>query len=152
MFMEIRFDNKTALVTGSTLGIGYATALELARSGAAVTINGRSQSSVDQALTSLRREAPDAAIDGVAADLATAQGCEALLAHLPAVDILVNNMGVYATQDFFEIADEEWDRFFQTNVMSGIRLARAYTPGMVDKGWGGSCLCRLNQASIFRRK
>lgn len=134
--MNITFDNKTALVTGSTLGIGYATALELARSGAAVTINGRSRSSVDQALASLRSEVPEASIDGFAADLATAEGCDALLSYLPAVDILVNNMGVYGTQDFFDIDDQEWDRFFQTNVMSGIRLARAYTPGMVEKGWG----------------
>lgn len=134
--MNITFYDKTALVTGSTVGIGYATALELARSGAQVTLNGRSRASVDKALASLRAEVPDARVDGVAADLATAEGCETLLAHLPSVDILVNNMGIYGTQDFFEIDDAEWERFFQTNVMSGIRLARAYTPAMVDKGWG----------------
>lgn len=134
--MRIDLTSKTALVTGSTLGIGLATAKALAGSGAAVIVNGRTQQAVDQAVAAVRAAAPGAAVQGFAADLGTAEGCAALVAAHPAVDVLVNNLGIYAPQDFFEAPDEVWQRHFDVNVMSGVRLARAYMPGMVARGWG----------------
>ena len=134
--MHIDLTSKTALVTGSTLGIGLATAKALAGSGAAVIVNGRTQQAVDQAVAAVRAAAPSATVQGFAADLGTAEGCAALVAAHPAVDVLVNNLGIYAPQDFFEAPDEVWQRHFDVNVMSGVRLARAYMPGMVARGWG----------------
>lgn len=134
--MLIDLTNKTAIVTGSTSGIGFAIAQGLAASGATVIINGRKQASVDAALKRLEELLPDARIRGVAADLSTQEGLEQLQAAEPKADILVNNLGIYEQKDFFEISDETWQTFFDVNVMSGVRVARAYVPAMVDQGWG----------------
>jgi NAD(P)-dependent dehydrogenase (short-subunit alcohol dehydrogenase family) len=134
--MKIDLGGKTAIVTGSTAGIGFAIAKGLADAGATVVVNGRTQAAVDKAIASLRKSVPGASVRGVAADLGTAKGCEALVAAEPAADILVNNVGIFNPQDFFEVPDSEWLRFFEVNVMSGVRLSRAYAPGMVKKGWG----------------
>lgn len=134
--MKIDLSGKIAVVSGSTLGIGFAIASGLAECGASVVINGRKQRRVDEAVAALKRDFPDAEVRGVAADLGTAQGCMALIEAEPAADILVNNLGIYEMQDFFEISDEEWTRFFEVNVLSGVRLSRGYLPGMLEKNWG----------------
>ncbi|TAL24089.1 MAG: SDR family oxidoreductase [Aquabacterium sp.] len=134
--MKIDLSGKTALVTGSTAGIGYAIAKGLAESGAEVVLNGRKPAAVDEAVARLKAQVPAAKLRGIAADVGNAEGCTALVAALPAVDILVNNVGIYGPQDFFETPDETWERFFQVNVMSGVRLSRAYLGGMAKKGWG----------------
>lgn len=134
--MKIDLSGKTAVVSGSTLGIGFAIARGLAECGAAVVINGRNQPGVDDAVATLKKDFPDAEVRGVAADLGTAEGCAALVKAEPTADILVNNLGIYQLQDFFEIPDEEWTRFFEVNVLSGVRLSRAYLPGMLEKNWG----------------
>ncbi|GAA4016006.1 SDR family oxidoreductase [Actimicrobium antarcticum] len=134
--MHIDLTHKIALVSGSTTGIGFAIAEGLAESGATVILNGRTQAAVDHAIATLIARFPAASVRGVAADLGTAAGCEALFAAEPQVDILVNNLGIYGTQDFFEIPDAQWSNFFEVNVMSGVRLSRAYAPAMVQQGWG----------------
>ena len=134
--MNIDLSDKTALVTGSTLGIGLAIAIGLARTGATVVVNGRKQDAVDRAIETIGKEVPGAKLKGVAADLGTADGVAAMTAALPAVDVLVNNVGIFNPQPFFEVPDEEWTRFFEINVMSGVRLSRAYAPGMKERGWG----------------
>ncbi|WP_313165491.1 SDR family NAD(P)-dependent oxidoreductase [Massilia oculi] len=134
--MHIDLTGKTAIVTGSTRGIGYAIAEGLARTGASVVLTGRKQEQVDGALAQLRAAVPAAQVRGVAADLGTAQGVAALKAAEPHADILVNNVGIFNPQPFAEIPDEEWTRFFEINVMSGVRASRAYLPGMQEKDWG----------------
>lgn len=134
--MHIDLTGKTAIVTGSTRGIGYAIAEGLARTGAAVVLTGRQQDQVDKALAQLRAAVPGAQVRGVAADLGTAQGVATLKAAEPQADILVNNVGIFNPQPFAEIPDEEWTRFFEINVMSGVRASRAYLPGMQEKDWG----------------
>ena len=134
--MKIDLSGKTAIVTGSTAGIGYAIAKGLAETGASVVINGRSQAAVEQAVARLMAEVASASVTGVAADVGSVDGCAALIAKVPEADILVNNVGIYGLQDFFETDDEEWTRFFETNVMSGVRLSRAYLPAMAARGWG----------------
>ena len=131
--MQIDLTGKTAIVTGSTGGIGFATARGLAAAGADVVVNGRTQAAVDRAVGEL---ASFGKVRGIAADLATAAGCDALAAAVPACDVLINNMGIFEQKDFFDIPDADWSRFFDTNVMSGVRLARAYLPGMAERGWG----------------
>jgi NAD(P)-dependent dehydrogenase (short-subunit alcohol dehydrogenase family) len=128
--MRIDLSGKTALVTGSTSGIGRAIAKNLAGSGADVVINGRTQDQVDAAVSKL------GGVRGIAADVSTAAGCNALVAKLPKVDILINNAGIFQLKDFFEIPDADWTRFFEMNVMSGVRLSRAYLQGMIDRNWG----------------
>jgi NAD(P)-dependent dehydrogenase (short-subunit alcohol dehydrogenase family) len=135
-FMKIDLSGKTALVTGSTSGIGHAIAKGLAAAGAGVVVNGRTQAKVDAAVAALARAVPDSKVKGVAADVATAAGCKALVAALPDVDILVNNAGIFEPKDFFDIPDEDWTRFFEVNVMSGVRLSRAYLQGMLKRNWG----------------
>ncbi|MFC5066512.1 SDR family NAD(P)-dependent oxidoreductase [Flaviflagellibacter deserti] len=134
--MKIDLTGKTAVVTGSTLGIGFAIAKGLAEAGATVVVNGRKQDAVDKAIELLKQAVPGANVRGVAADLATAEGCAVLAKAEPSADILVNNLGIFAQQDFFDVPDEEWTRFFDVNVLSGVRVSRAYVPGMVDRKWG----------------
>ena len=134
--MQINLDGKTALVTGSSAGIGLAIAIGLARAGARVIVNGRSQDRVTAAVARVRAAAPDARVEGVAADVSTATGCDALIAAVPEADILVNNAGIYEPKPFFEIEDADWTRFFETNVMSGVRLSRHYLAGMLAANWG----------------
>jgi NAD(P)-dependent dehydrogenase (short-subunit alcohol dehydrogenase family) len=134
--MKIDLSGKTAVVSGSTGGIGFAIAKGLAEAGAAVVLNGRTPAAVDSAVARLREAAPAAVVAGVAADLGTAEGCAALVAAEPRADILVNNVGIFGPQDFFEVSDETWERFLTVNVMSGVRLSRAYIPQMQERGWG----------------
>jgi NAD(P)-dependent dehydrogenase (short-subunit alcohol dehydrogenase family) len=134
--MDLGLRGRRALVTGSTAGIGFATAQLLAREGAEVTLNGRTEPRVRAAVELLRRELPGTDVHGVAADLSTTEGCTALLAALPDVDILVNNLGIFEPKPFDQITDAEWLRFFETNVLSGIRLARHYVGRMRVRDWG----------------
>jgi NAD(P)-dependent dehydrogenase (short-subunit alcohol dehydrogenase family) len=134
--MKIDLSDKTAIVTGSTGGIGFAIARGLADCGARVVVNGRKQGVVNKALTGLRTAVPMAEIRGVIADLSAANGCDVLVKAEPTCDILVNNVGVYGPQDFFDIPDSEWTRFFEVNVMSGVRLSRAYMRAMLERNWG----------------
>ncbi|UHQ24420.1 SDR family oxidoreductase [Lysobacter sp. 5GHs7-4] len=126
----------TAVVTGSTAGIGYAIAEELARAGAQVVVNGRSQARVDAALDSLRAAVPHAQLRGVAADLASAQGAADFIAAVPQTDILINNLGIFVPTDFADIGDDEWQRLWDANVMSGVRLSRHYFGGMLERDRG----------------
>ena len=134
--MKIDLSGKTAIVTGSTSGIGLAIARGLAACGATVVVNGRNRTAVDKAMTEIRVGTPEAEVRGIVADLSTAAGCASLVAAEPACDILVNNVGVYGPQDFFDIPDSEWTRYFELNVMSGVRLSRAYMPAMLQHNWG----------------
>jgi len=134
--MELGLAGRSALITGSTAGIGYAIARGLAAEGAGVVITGRTQQRVDHALARLKKDAPGAAADGVAADCATAEGARAVFARVPDVDILVNNLGIYERKGFFEIPDADWLRVFEVNVLSGVRFARHYAPAMAKRGWG----------------
>jgi len=134
--MKIELAGRTALVTASTAGIGLAIAQGLAAAGARVILNGRSTDSVERTRQRLLATVPGAEVIGVAADLSDAAGVDTLLAGLPKVDILVNNAGVFGPEDFFETEDATWERYWQTNVMSGVRLSRALLPAMVDAGWG----------------
>jgi NAD(P)-dependent dehydrogenase (short-subunit alcohol dehydrogenase family) len=134
--MDLQLNGKSALVTGSTAGIGYAIADGLAREGALVILNGRSADRLARAVESIREKHPDCQVDGFLGDLSTAEACKELTARFPAVDILVNNLGIFNPQPFEEISDDEWQRFFEVNVMSGVRLSRAYLPLMKQKNWG----------------
>jgi NAD(P)-dependent dehydrogenase (short-subunit alcohol dehydrogenase family) len=134
--MKIDLSNKTALVTGSTAGIGYAIAKGLAGAGAKVVINGRKDATVAKAAEQLGIEVGAGHVRGVAADVSTAEGCTNLAVAAGAVDILVNNAGIFEPKDFFEIPDAEWTRFFEVNVMSGVRLSRALMPAMLKNDWG----------------
>lgn len=129
--MDLGLKGKRALVTGSTAGIGLAIAKALAAEGATVWINGRTQDRVDAALRQMQGE-----VHGVAADLSTAEGTPALFAAVPHIDILVNNLGIFETKPFLEIKDDEWLRFLQANVLSGVRVTRHYLPGMLERSWG----------------
>jgi NAD(P)-dependent dehydrogenase (short-subunit alcohol dehydrogenase family) len=134
--MNLELDGKRALVTGSTAGIGYAIAEALAREGADVIVNGRTEERVEQAIRLIRTSHPQAKVEGLAADLGTADGVRAAVKRLPDVDILVNNLGIFEPKPFEEIPDEDWFRLFEVNVMSGVRLCRAYLPGMNTRNWG----------------
>ena len=134
--MDMQLTGKKAVVTGSTAGIGFATALGLAREGASVVVNGRTTARVDSAVRRIRQALPSADVTGVAADLATAEGCAQMIAQVPFVDILVNNMGIFEPKPFEQIPDEDWMRFFEANVMSGVRLSRHYLPQMQGRNWG----------------
>ncbi len=134
--MKIDLTGKVALVTASTGGIGLAIARGLAESGAEVIINGRSQESVNQGIQQLQQAVPGVEVRATIADLSTPEGVESVLKTAASVDILVNNAGIYGPSDFNATDDATWDKYWQTNVMSGVRLARALLPGMVKKGWG----------------
>jgi NAD(P)-dependent dehydrogenase (short-subunit alcohol dehydrogenase family) len=134
--MDLELRGRRALVTGSTAGIGYATALALAAEGAAVMVNGRTETRVATAIRTIRDAVPGAHVGGVAADLGTAEGCEMLTSEVPGADVLINNVGIFDPKPFEEIPDAEWLRFFETNVLSGVRLSRFYLPGMRARNWG----------------
>jgi NAD(P)-dependent dehydrogenase (short-subunit alcohol dehydrogenase family) len=133
--MDLKLKDKTALISGSTAGIGYAIAAALAREGATVIVNGRSQSAVDAAMGKLKPEA-SAAVLGFAGDLGTAAAADAVARQFPNVEILINNLGIFEAKQFEEIPDADWLRFFEVNVLSGVRLARLYLPGMKRANWG----------------
>ena len=134
--MDLKLAGKTALVTGSTAGIGFAIAKSLANEGAHVYVNGRMQERVDAAMQAIRSHAATASVDGIAADFSDSAGAEAVIAKLPAVDVLVNNVGIFEPKPFAEIPDADWYRLFEINVMSGVRLARHYLAGMLKRKWG----------------
>jgi NAD(P)-dependent dehydrogenase (short-subunit alcohol dehydrogenase family) len=134
--MKIDLTGKTAVVTGSTSGIGHAIAKGLAGAGADVVINGRTLDKVDQAVAAIRKAVFGSKVRGVAADVSTADGCDTLVTAFPDIDILINNAGIFEPKPFFDIPDEDWGRFFDVNVMSGIRLSRAYLPAMLSRNWG----------------
>lgn len=134
--MDIDLNGRTALVSGSTKGIGRAIAAELGRAGAAVVVNGRDAGGVEATVRELAREISGTAFRGVAADLASEDGAAHLFAEVPDVDILVNNLGVFEPRPVLDIDDAEWRRYFEVNVLSGVRLTRHYLPGMMDRGWG----------------
>jgi len=133
--MDLKLSGRLALITGSTAGIGLAIAEALAREGARVIVNGRSQAAVDEAMGRLRAEA-GADVQGFAGDLTTAAAAEELARRFPGVEILVNNLGIFEPKPFEEITDADWTRFFEANVLSGARLARLYLPAMRQADWG----------------
>ena len=134
--LNINLQGKTAVITGSSIGIGLAIAKSLAQAGADVVVNGRTQAAVDKAVAAVQAHAPAAQVRGVAADLATAEGCLQLHTQVPDCDILVNNLGIYGTTPFFDITDDEWQRYWDVNLMSGVRMSRAYMPQMLERNWG----------------
>ena len=134
--MDLQLTNKKALVTGSTAGIGFAIASLFAEEGASVVVTGRSPQRAQQAVDRIRTERKNAQVTGVAADLGTKEGVGLLIRDVPTVDILVNNLGIFEPKPFGEISDEDWLRFFEVNVLSGVRLSRFYLPQMLQKNWG----------------
>jgi NAD(P)-dependent dehydrogenase (short-subunit alcohol dehydrogenase family) len=134
--MKIDLSGTTAIVTGSTGGIGLAIARGLAGAGASVVVNGRTQAKADATAAAIVKAIPGARVRGVGADVSTAAGCASLVKAVPDADILINNAGIFEPKGFFDIPDEEWGRFFEVNVMSGVRLSRAYMPGMLKRNWG----------------
>jgi NAD(P)-dependent dehydrogenase (short-subunit alcohol dehydrogenase family) len=134
--MDFGLKGKRAVVSGSTAGIGFAIAAALAAEGAQVIVNGRTEARVTAAVQSIRQRVTNAEVRGVPADLGTAQGVTAFLQQAPEADILVNNLGIFEIKPFLEIPDADWLRFFEVNVLSGVRLSRHYLPGMLKKNWG----------------
>jgi len=134
--MDLGLKGKLAVVSGSTAGIGFAIASTLAREGARIVINGRTSERVKAAAEEIRMELRGAEVTEVAADLGTTEGVSKLIELVPSADILVNNLGIFEIKPFLEIPDSEWLRFYETNVMSGVRLTRHYLPGMLEKKWG----------------
>lgn len=134
--MDLNLKNKRVFISGSTSGIGYATAKKLVAEGAEVIINGRTQESVDKAVNRLKEETSNENISGIPADFSNVDSVNALIEKLGKVDVLINNVGIYEPSDFVETSDEDWYRFFDVNVMSGIRLARAVFPAMLAQDWG----------------
>ena len=134
--MDLGLNGKTAVVSGSTAGIGFAIATALASEGARVVINGRTEARVASALEQIRKRVAHSDLHGVSADLGNAKGVESFLKQVPEADVLVNNLGIFEIKPFLEIGDADWLRFFEVNVLSGIRLTRHYLPGMLKKNWG----------------
>lgn len=134
--MDLKLNDKVAVVTGSSKGIGLASVIALAREGARVILNGRSEASVAAGLAEVRAAAPTGRVEGFVGDLALEAPALALVKQHPAIDILVNNLGIFEPRPFAEIPDEDWRRFFEVNVLSGVRLSRLYMPGMLRRDWG----------------
>jgi NAD(P)-dependent dehydrogenase (short-subunit alcohol dehydrogenase family) len=134
--VDLRLIGKIALITGSTAGIGFAIAKSLASEGAHVYLNGRTQERVDAAMAAIRSHAAAAKVDGIVADFSGPSGAEVVIAKLPGVDVLVNNVGIFEPKAFAEIPDADWYRLFEINLMSGVRLSRHYLTGMLKKNWG----------------
>ena len=134
--MDLGLRGKIAVVSGSTAGIGLGIAKTLAREGARIVINGRTEKRVSDAAESIRMEMRGAEVQGVAADLGTAKGIEEFFKQVPVADVVVNNLGIFEIKPFLEIPDADWFRFYETNVMSGVRLTRQYLPEMLRKNWG----------------
>jgi NAD(P)-dependent dehydrogenase (short-subunit alcohol dehydrogenase family) len=134
--MDLQLQGKRALVSGSTAGIGFAIAKALAAEGAHVIVNGRTQARVDAAVQELKRAGLPGNVEGFAADLGTSDGVARTVAKYPDVEILVNNLGIFEPKPFEQIPDEDWFRFFEVNVLSGVRLSRHYLPRMIERGWG----------------
>jgi len=134
--MDLKIINKVALITGSTQGIGFATAKKLCTEGACVIINGRNKSKVDEAVNKVLQDMPHANIRGVVADLKDNNGCNILIKEVPKVDILINNLGIFEPKEFAQITEEEWLHIFNVNVMSGVRLSQHYLSSMIENNWG----------------
>lgn len=134
--MDLKLKNKNVFISGSTKGIGYATAKTLIQEGARVIINGRSKESVNTAVASLKKEVPNGVISGMVCDFSKKEEVDHLIEKLDSIDVLINNVGIFDPKVFFEIPDEEWKNFFEVNVLSGIRLAKALMPHMLDQDWG----------------
>ena len=134
--MDLQLRDKLALVSGSTAGIGFAIANGLAREGARVIVNGRTDDRVNTAINRIRSDNPDAKLAEIAVDLGGAAGVEEAVRRFPEVDVLVNNLGIFEPKPFEQISDEDWFRFFEVNLMSGVRLSRAYLPLMKKRNWG----------------
>ncbi len=134
--MDLQLKNKTALVSGSTAGIGYAIAKLLAAEGATVWVNGRTAERVNAAVEQIKKDTSNANVSGIVADLSKADDVAALVKQVPQVDILINNVAIFEAKAFADIPDEDWFKFFDVNVMSGIRLSRAYFDGMLQRNWG----------------
>ena len=134
--MRIDLSGTTALVTGSTQGIGLAIVAGLAAAGARVVVNGRSESSVERGIAELKQKAPEADVVALVADIASAEGAARAVEQVPNVDILVNNLGIFGARPVLEIDDEEWKRYFDVNVLTAVRLTRLYLPGMIERRWG----------------
>ncbi len=134
--MDLQLKNKIAFVSGSTAGIGFAIAQSLLQEGAEVIINGRTQNSVDKAVEELKGLVTDAKVSGIPADFSKADDVKQLIDQLPDIDILINNAGIFEPKAFEDIPDEDWFRFFEVNVLSGVRLSRHFLPKMLKKNWG----------------
>ncbi len=134
--MDLKLRGQIALITGSTAGIGFAIAKRLASEGAEVIVNGRAEERVHEAMAKIEKEVPKAKLRGIAVDLGSASGCEQVVRQAPHVDVLVNNVGIFEPKPFEQITDADWEKFFAVNVMSGVRLSRAYLPQMKQRNWG----------------
>jgi NAD(P)-dependent dehydrogenase (short-subunit alcohol dehydrogenase family) len=134
--MDLKLKDKTVFISGSTAGIGFATAQRFLQEGAQVIINGRTKESIDKAVEELKSLTSNPRVSGIAADFSKVDDVNRLINELPEVDILINNAGIFEPKAFAEIPDEDWFRFFEVNVMSGIRLSRHYFPKMLEKNWG----------------
>jgi NAD(P)-dependent dehydrogenase (short-subunit alcohol dehydrogenase family) len=134
--MNLKLNDKVVFISGSTAGIGFAIAKRFLTEGAHVIINGRTKGSVDKAVTELKGISNDAKVSGISADFSQVDDVNRLIKELPEVDILINNAGIFEPKTFIDITDEDWFRFFEVNVMSGIRLSRHYFPKMLQKNWG----------------
>lgn len=134
--MDLGLKGKTVFISGSTAGIGFCAAQIFLREGAVVYVNGRTNSSVSQAVEKLMNEFPNAVVEGLAADFSDENSIQSLMDNLPEIDILVNNVGIYSSQSFFDTEDSDWQRQFNVNVMSGVRLSRYFLPKMLEKNWG----------------
>jgi NAD(P)-dependent dehydrogenase (short-subunit alcohol dehydrogenase family) len=134
--MDLHLENKVALVTGSTAGIGFAIAAGLAAEGARVIVNGRSEKRVQDAISAIVEQQPKAKLEALPADLATSEAAKETISRFPAVDILVNNLGIYGPKPFESLTDADWSNIIETNFLSGVRLSRHYLPKMKETNWG----------------